>query len=137
MRESYEYIPCNAATPCKYREEDECFEDLHHEAFPKSAYRTALEKQFRNHVMNKVVMCRAVHDDIHAQQLLPRKGTREEMQQLMEGFKKSEQAAKRSTGISNGALDGQEATASTTYQPTGKRDQDNSTSLGSNERSPE
>ena len=133
MREHYEYIPCNDATPCKYREEDECFEDLHHEAFPKSAYRTALEKQFRNHVMNKVLMCRAVHDDIHAQRLIPRKAPREEMQKLMEGFKKSEQATERSSGISNGALAGYEETPSSAIQFTGQRDSDNSRSLGSNE----
>lgn len=36
--------------------------------------------------MNKVLTCRALHDDEHAQQLPPRKGTPEEMKQLMEEY---------------------------------------------------
>jgi len=79
----FEEIPCNSETPCKYREEDECFEDIHHEAFPKSAYRDGLEKRFREHVLNKVLICRAVHDDIHAQNLIPQKPSPEQMIQFM------------------------------------------------------
>lgn len=86
MRQHSEYIPCSPNIPCKYREEDECFEDLHHEAYPKSDYRTGLEKRFRNHVMNKVIMCRAMHDEEHAQRLIPKKGTPAEMRQLMEDY---------------------------------------------------
>ena len=86
MREHSTYIPCSSEIPCRYREEDECFEDLHHEAWPKSEYRTKLEKKFRNHVMNKTVMCRAMHDDEHAQGLPPRKGTPQEMRRLMEEY---------------------------------------------------
>lgn len=84
MREHSEYIPCNPNIPCKYREEDECFEDLHHEAYPKSAYRTALEKRFRNHVLNKVFTCRAIHDDMHAQNLPPQKPDAATMRKFME-----------------------------------------------------
>lgn len=137
MREHYEEIPCNGSIPCKYREQDECFEDIHHEAFPKSAYRSALERQFRNHLMNKVLICRAIHDEIHAQRLIPRKGSREEMQLLMEGFKKSVQATKTSSGISNGALDGPETTPPSAYKLTGQRDPDNSTGVSSDERAQE
>ena len=86
MREHRERFPCNPDIPCRYREEDECFEDIHHEAYPKSEYRTALEKKFRNHVMNKVLTCRALHDDEHAQQLPPKKGTPQEMRRLMEDY---------------------------------------------------
>lgn len=85
MREHSERIPCSPDIPCKYREEDECFEDIHHEAYPKSAYRTALEKKFRNHVMNKVLICRAIHDEEHAQGLPPRKPTAEEIRRILDG----------------------------------------------------
>jgi hypothetical protein len=88
MKEHREYFPCNPEIPCRYREEDECFEDIHHEAYPKSEYRTALEKRFRNHVMNKVLTCRALHDDEHAQNLPPRKATPKEMQSLMDEYDK-------------------------------------------------
>lgn len=84
MREHRERYPCNPEIPCRYREEDACFEDIHHEAYPKSLYRTALEKKFRNHVMNKVMTCRALHDDDHAQQFIPQKPKRKEMIKLME-----------------------------------------------------
>lgn len=83
-REAYDRIPCSPDIPCRYREEDECFEDLHHEAYPKSAYRTELEKKFRNHVMNKVIMCRAMHDEEHAQWLIPKKASPEEMRRLIQ-----------------------------------------------------
>lgn len=86
MREHSDRIPCNPDTPCKLRELEQCREDLHHEAYPKSAYRTALEKKFRNHVMNKVVMCRAMHDEEHAQWLVPKKPSPEEMKRLMEEY---------------------------------------------------
>lgn len=77
-------IPCNPATPCKYRETDSCFEDLHHEAWPRRDYTTPLEKRFRNHVLNKVIICRAIHDDEHAQGLIPVKPTREEMRRFID-----------------------------------------------------
>lgn len=80
-----ERIPCDVQTPCKYREEDECFEDIHHEAHPKSAYRTQLEKKFREHAMNKVLTCRAVHDDEHAQRLPPIKPTVIEIKEFLHG----------------------------------------------------
>lgn len=85
-REHIERYPCSPEIPCKYREEGRCFEDIHHEAYPKSEYRTALEKKFRNHVMNKVLICRALHDDGHAQNLPPKKASPAEMRSLIEGF---------------------------------------------------
>lgn len=86
MRQHSDRIPCNPEIPCKYRVEDECFEDIHHEAYPKPEYRTKLEKKFRNHVMNKVLICRAMHDEEHAQMLPPKKGSPEEMKKLMEDY---------------------------------------------------
>ena len=73
MRENHEYIPCNPDIPCKLREFGKCYEDIHHEAHPKDEYRTRLEKKFRMNILNKVLMCRAMHDDWHAQGLKPQK----------------------------------------------------------------
>jgi hypothetical protein len=94
MREHSDRIPCVPETPCKLRETIGCREDIHHEAWPKPEYRTALEKKFRNHVMNKVIMCRAMHNEEHAQQLVPKKGTPEEMKRLMEEY---DETIKRTT----------------------------------------
>lgn len=88
MREYYEHIPCNTEIPCKYREEDECFEDIHHEAHPKSQYRDDLEKRFRESILNKVLTCRAIHDDIHKQDLPPRKPNEEEIREVLAHAKK-------------------------------------------------
>ena len=82
-KEHFEYIPCNPETPCKYREEDDCFEDIHHEAYPKSEYRGQLEKRFRECALNKVLICRAVHDDIHKQDLPPRKPSEDTMREVL------------------------------------------------------
>lgn len=87
--------------------------------------------------MNKVLICRAVHDNIHAQKLLPRKAPREEIQKLMEGFKKSEKATHASTRISNGALDGSATAPASAYKPTGQRDPDISRGISSDERTQE
>ena len=83
-----ERIPCDPNTPCKLRDTIGCFEDIHHKAYPKSEYRTALEKKFRNHIMNKVLMCRQIHNDIHAQNLPPKKPTPEEMRRLLDDERK-------------------------------------------------
>ena len=81
-----ERIPCDPNAECKLRYTIGCFEDLHHEAYPKSAYRTKLEKKFRQHVMNKVVICRNLHNDGHAQNLPPKKPSPGEMKKLMEEY---------------------------------------------------
>lgn len=110
MKEHYEHIPCSEDTPCKLRDIGGCFEDIHHEAHPRSEYRTALEKRFREHVMNKVLMCRAIHNDIHANNLVPVKPNPQEMRKLIEHNEKTS----RSSRIGNRALDGQAITPPTT-----------------------
>lgn len=84
--EAHETIPCNPETPCKLRDTTGCFMDRHHEAYPKSEYRTKVEKKFRNHIMNKVVECRTIHNEEHAQNLPPKKPSREEMIRLMKEY---------------------------------------------------
>lgn len=81
-----DHVPCNPDVYCNLRETIGCFEDIHHEAYPKSQYRTTLEKEFREHVMNKVLMCRMIHNEEHAQWLIPRKAEPSEMRNLMEVY---------------------------------------------------
>lgn len=84
MSEHSDRIPCNPDIPCKYRDTSGCYEDLHHEAWPRRDYITPLEKRFRNHVLNKVIICRAIHDDEHAQGLIPVKPHPAEMRKFLD-----------------------------------------------------
>lgn len=66
---------------CPYRT---CYSDTHHLFYPRSEYRTKLEKDFRNLDENKVVICRFEHDQIHASLEVPEKPTREVMVQIIQ-----------------------------------------------------
>lgn len=83
MREFREHIPCDPTIDCKLRETIGCYEDIHHEFHPKSKYRSKLEKAFRSHILNKVLICRALHNDAHATQPEPIKPTVIEMRRLL------------------------------------------------------
>lgn len=54
-----------------------CFEDTHHLYYPKSDYRTKVERTFRS--IHKVEMCRWAHVELHATQEPPEKPEYEEM----------------------------------------------------------
>lgn len=97
MRQHSDRIPCNPDWECPIRETEGCREDLHHEAYPKSEYRKGVEKRFRDHVMNKVIMCRAMHNEEHAQWLIPKKPSRDEMRQLMEEHNGEEESGSRAS----------------------------------------
>lgn len=83
MRQAGEHIPCDPNRECKLRDTIGCFEDLHHEAWPRGAYRTKLEREFRNNVLNKVIICRDLHNDAHATQNPPQKPTVNEMKEFL------------------------------------------------------
>lgn len=71
-----ERLPCDPDRECKY---DECREDIHHLYWPRKRYSDKVSRAFRNLAVNKVVICREAHDDIHASQLPPKKPSRNEM----------------------------------------------------------
>lgn len=56
-----------------------CFSDIHHTKYPRRDYRTPLEREFRELPENKVRMCRAEHDELHASEFPPPKPSREVM----------------------------------------------------------
>jgi hypothetical protein len=74
--------------PCPFESEgcplsntvDGCFVDTHHKQYPRSAYRTPTERRFRELDENKVDLCRAVHNEIHATEPAPIKPSLEVMQ---------------------------------------------------------
>lgn len=69
-----ERIPCQNQDVCRLRDTPRgCFEDVHHLFFPRRAYTTPTEKQFRELDENKVQICRALHDEEHALWEIPDK----------------------------------------------------------------
>lgn len=70
---------CGEEVECRLRDTIGCFEDVHHDYYPKRDYRTQIEKQFRELPENKQRMCRQQHNDIHATNGNPEKPSLEEM----------------------------------------------------------
>ena len=66
--------PCSPSKDCKLW--PDCFMDIHHMYYPKSLYRTDAEKSFRNLAGNIMRICRALHDDLHANERPPEKPSR-------------------------------------------------------------
>lgn len=56
-----------------------CFEDRHHEFWPKSDYETRVEKVFRSLACNIVSICRAEHEELHATSDPPEKPSQDSM----------------------------------------------------------
>jgi hypothetical protein len=82
-----ERVPCPAAnTPvCPiYQQEGECFEDRHHKYWPSDEYSSRTEKQFRQLEVNKVDICRWLHNTIHAVALPPEHPTVAVMRKAIE-----------------------------------------------------
>lgn len=69
-----ERIPCQNQDVCRLRDMPRgCFEDVHHLYYPRRDYTTSIEKRFRQLDENKVLICRALHDDEHALWEVPEK----------------------------------------------------------------
>lgn len=49
------------------------FTDVHHFPYPANRYRSKVEKRWRELPFNKAILCRAVHDAIHASGYVPDK----------------------------------------------------------------
>lgn len=79
MGHSREICP-NQNQDCKYF--PDCFADTHHDWYPRTEYRTHLEKQFRSSFVR--LLCRAEHDIIHANGI-PVKPSPEIMTEMLAG----------------------------------------------------
>lgn len=66
-----ERLPCDPDRECKLRETIGCFEDVHHKQWPRRAYRSIIEKAFRELEENKVRICRDEHNERHATESPP------------------------------------------------------------------
>lgn len=80
---AYREVPCEPTPECKYY--PNCYQDVHHEAWPEREYLTTLERVYRDMPENQVFMCRAEHDNTHADQSPPEKPSREEMLRAIAG----------------------------------------------------
>ena len=63
--------------------EGRCYEDVHHEYWPKSEYKTRIEREFRLLDENKILVCRALHNEIHARRRQSEKPSRNEMLRII------------------------------------------------------
>lgn len=80
---SYEVCP-NANEACRfYNTEEGCRSNTHHAYYPRRAYRTVIEKAFRELPDNKEQLCMAEHLDKHATERPPQKPPREVMIQAI------------------------------------------------------
>lgn len=81
--------------PCSPEQQLACplkkhFQDTHHTYFPRAAYRTAVEKQFRELPVNKETLCRNEHNERHYSDPIPEKPDRNEMLQAIADWALSE-----------------------------------------------
>lgn len=81
-----EGVPCPArdteACPI-FQHEGECYEDKHHIYWPSSEYTSRVEKQFRQLEVNKVMVCRWIHNHLHGITLPPARPTAAEMRKAI------------------------------------------------------
>ena len=67
-----------------FEAEGECYQDVHHEYWPRSEYRTPVERQFRGLEVNQQFICRALHNAIHAEKRRSGKPPRKEMLRVIQ-----------------------------------------------------
>lgn len=69
---------------CQHNDQDHMYSRTkHHLFFPKRAYRTRLERKFRQHPKNIQYLCRRLHDLIHIYEKPPEKPTVKEMREFL------------------------------------------------------
>lgn len=75
------------------RLEGACYEDRHHVYWPASDYNGNIEKDFRQLEVNKVVVCRWLHNTVHALALPPEKPSLLVMQRSINYERQKRQAS--------------------------------------------
>lgn len=82
--------------------------DRHHLAFPDSAYRSPIEKEWRVQPYNKIQIPRCVHNAIHASGYRPDKPSRQEMASEIweQGSQRAAEELNRQLAIGSKALEG-------------------------------
>lgn len=56
-----------------YQATGHCFEDVHHLYYPRRSYQSGVSRDFRELDENKIIMCRAEHNEKHATERPPLK----------------------------------------------------------------
>lgn len=75
-----ETFPCANQASCHLVDTKRgCFEDVHHLQYPSGLYKNRVDSTFREAPFNKVRICRALHDAIHASGHVPGRPSREQM----------------------------------------------------------
>ena len=73
-----EHFPCEPSENCRLYKEG-CYSDIHHKYFPKYKYKGKFLRMFRSLDENKIKICRARHEEIHATEKPPKKPKQAEM----------------------------------------------------------
>ena len=76
--------PCMNQDSCRLRNSRlGCREDVHHRIFPRREYTRGIAREYRELEENKVLICRADHDEIHATEKPPVRPSYEEMREAV------------------------------------------------------
>lgn len=98
-----ERIPCVNQDTCRLRDSRlGCREDVHHRIFPRNQYRSGVAKEYRELEENKVRICRAEHDEIHATEYPPEKPPVAEMREAVLLSRMAEMAVEETCITVNG-----------------------------------
>jgi len=95
-----ERIPCDYAKDCPQAKANGgkgCREDIHHRYWPEKAYKTLVEKAFRNLLPNTVKTCRRIHQEIHDTEDPPEKPSRDLMVRAIDLANQALQKIRRAT----------------------------------------
>lgn len=88
-----ERIPCMNQDSCRLRDSRlGCREDVHHRVYPRRDYQKGVAREYRELDENKVRICRAEHDEIHATERPPARLSVEEMREAVALSKLAERA---------------------------------------------
>lgn len=82
-----ERVPCPAANTeeCPvFVKEGGCYEDEHHKYWPSPNYSSRIEKKFKQLEVNKLTICRWLHNTIHAVVLPPEHPTVTQMREAID-----------------------------------------------------
>ena len=92
-----ERSPCVNQDTCRLRDSPlGCREDVHHRIWPRNQYQSGVAKEYRDLEINKVRICRAQHNDIHATERPPQKLSNAEMREVVLLSRIAESAIKES-----------------------------------------
>jgi hypothetical protein len=94
-----ERVPCEPNPNCKFYKSGSCYKNRHHLYYPRSDYRTPLEKQFRSASEHIVTLCRSQHEQLHLKTKPPEKPSPDTMREVLRGYREMEKIRDRGNSV--------------------------------------